>query len=390
MTTPARLADFLLSYCLPVGWLALLSGLFWIGERSHYHQLYYACLAAPTLLLVLLQPKYLALLSKIRVLQLLLVFSAYMLLSASWSGSDESWLSMAKRPLYIGLLVAAAVLMARQQPQRLAQMTAYSAWAAVLCALVSIAYYGYRGEAGRLPGYGALYNPLLSAHVFGFFCVYWLVRWHQQPSLWGWQPLVALAPLWLLLLLTGSRTPLLAIAAALLWLALLQWRQRLWLLIGAALSLILLWQMLQPEQGLLDRGLSYRPAIWLEVLRQVEGHLWFGLGLGHPQVFAVAGLEQALADTHNIELGVLFEGGLIGLALWLAIYAYALGYAWCHRQRNEVLMASALVVFGLVAGLTEGSAFFSRPKEHWFLLWIPLALLAATQPHASSRATSDL
>jgi hypothetical protein len=38
-----------------------------------------------------------------------------------------------------------------------------------------------------------------------------------------------------------------------------------------------------------------------------------------------------------------------------------------------------LVVFGFVAGLTEGSAFFSRPKEQWFLIWIPLALLAATR-----------
>lgn len=378
-------SHFILNYCLPLGWFATLSGMFWIGDRSLYHQLYYLSLATPTLLVVLLQPGCLALLRQVRLLQLFLLFAAYMLLSVTWAGSDDSWLSMSKRPLYIGLLLVAAVLLAEHNQPRLERMTEWSAWVAVLCALASITYYLYRDEGGRLPGYGALYNPLLSAHVFGFFCVYWLVRWHQQPSPWAWRPLLALAPLGLFLLLTGSRTPLVAIAASLLWLTLVQWRKRLWLLYGAALAIALLWQVLQPTHGLLDRGLSYRPAIWLEVLRQLDGHWWFGLGLSHPQVFAVPGLEQPLADTHNIELGVLFSGGLIGLGLWMALYTYALRHAWQQRQRNDVLLASTLVVFGLAAGLTEGSAFFSRPKEHWFLLWIPLALLAATHPRTLPR-----
>ncbi len=33
--------------------------------------------------------------------------------------------------------------------------------------------------------------------------------------------------------------------------------------------------------------------------------------------------------------------------------------------------------YGLVAGMTEGGSFLSRPNEHWFLIWIPLALVAA-------------
>jgi hypothetical protein len=36
-----------------------------------------------------------------------------------------------------------------------------------------------------------------------------------------------------------------------------------------------------------------------------------------------------------------------------------------------------LVVYGLSAGLSEGSNFFSRPNENWFLIWIPLSLVAA-------------
>lgn len=49
-------------------------------------------------------------------------------------------------------------------------------------------------------------------------------------------------------------------------------------------------------------------------------------------------------------------------------------------------------MFGLAAGLTEGNAFLPRPKEHWFLIWIPMALLYALwiqQRFAASRRGED-
>lgn len=380
------LTQFLLNYCLPLGWFALLTGMFWIGERRLYHTLYYVTLAAPTLLVLMLQPRWLGELKTVRLCHLFLLFAAYMLLSFLWSDSDVAWLSMAKRPAYIALVFAAAVVLAHHRPGRLLHTTELAAWAAALAALLSIIYYCYRDEGGRLTGYGALYNALKSTHVFGFFTAYWLCRWYQHSTPLAWGPLVALAPLWLLLLLTGSRTPLLAVAAALLWLAALQWRQRVWLIVATGLAAVLLWQFAQPVDGLLARGFSHRPAIWAEALRQLDGHLLFGLGLNHPQVFAIAQVDEVFADTHNIHLGVWFEGGLVGLGLWLSMFAYALVYAWRRRQQGDVVLASTLVVFGLVAGLTEGSGFFSRPREHWFLLWIPLALLAATQPVAAASA----
>ncbi|MEN0108136.1 MAG: O-antigen ligase family protein [Pseudomonas sp.] len=378
---PSRhaIADFILCHCLPLGWFALLTGLFWVGDRTRYHSLYYLCLAAPTALVLLLQPRWLTTLRPIGLVRLFLLFAAYMLLSLAWSDSTDSLLGLSKRPLYIALLFATVVMLSHRAPTRLIQASNAAAWVAVAAALLSIARYWAGDDHQRLPGYGALYNPLLSAHVYGFFAAYWLCRWYRQANAWHWPSLLALGVLGALLLLTGSRTPLMALAACLLWLGLLHWRRRLWLFVPGAVLMVLAWQLL-PTEGVLSRGLSYRPAIWAEVWRQMDGHLLVGHGLGSPQVFKVAGLPEALADTHNMELGVLFEGGLLGLGLWLLLYGHALVYAWRQRQRTEVLMASTLVVFGLVAGFTEGSAFFSRPKEHWFLLWIPLALLAAPRP----------
>ena len=55
-----------------------------------------------------------------------------------------------------------------------------------------------------------------------------------------------------------------------------------------------------------------------------------------------------------------------------------------NRKSPAVLLASTWLVFGLAAGLTEGNAFLPRPKEHWFLIWIPMALLYALWIQQSS------
>lgn len=380
-------SNWLICYWLPLGWLALFTGMFWIGDRAFYHKLYYATLAAPTLIALALQPGQLKPLLRQPLIILFLLFAAYMTLSAQWADSDETSLSASKRVLYILMLLFSAALITLKHPGRLERVTEIAAIIAVFCAGLSLAYFFYEGAIGRLSGYGALYNPLLSAHVFGFFCAYWLSRWYLDEKAAPLLPLAALAILWALLIFTGSRTPLLALSACILWLAICQWKPRILLVIAAAIGLALIVKVLMSiaapaelqADDLLTRGLSYRPAIWQEALRQIQASPWFGLGYGHPQVFRVEGLDFALADPHNIELAVLFCGGVVGLTLWLLMYAYAMGYAWQQRRQPAVLIASTLVVFGFVAGLTEGNSFFSRPKEHWFLIWIPLALLAATR-----------
>ncbi|MFZ3184860.1 MAG: O-antigen ligase family protein [Pseudomonas sp.] len=378
-TRPQQVSNWLICYCLPFGWLALLTGMFWIGERPHYHKLFYATLALPTLIAVALQPGLLKQLLQQPLIKVFLLFSAYIMLSVLWAGTDETPFSMIKRPLYLLMLLFAACLISLKHPGKLERMTQIAAVIAVLCAGLSLGYFFYESAHGRFRGYGALYNPLLSAHVFGFFCAYWLSRWYLDEKITSPLPLAALLVLWGLLLYTGSRTPLVALSACILWLAICQWKTRILLVIAAAIALGLVAQTLHLTDDLLARGVSYRPAIWQEALHQLQDNLWLGLGYTHPQVFHVDGLNFALADTHNIELSVLFSGGILGLALWLLMYTYAMVYAWQRRQQPAVLIASTLVVFGFFAGLTEGSAFFSRPKEQWFLIWIPLALLAATR-----------
>src|SRR5690606_35623454 len=93
--------------------------------------------------------------------------------------------------------------------------------------------------------------------------------------------------------------------------------------------------------------------------------------------FQVGTHNRIFTDPHNIPLAVLLSGGIIGLALWLNLYFQCLRPAWNNRKDRLVFVLSAATVFGLAASLTEGGDFLSRPKEHWFLIWIPMALLTA-------------
>ncbi|MBN7822718.1 hypothetical protein J0A65_22840, partial [Bowmanella sp. Y57] len=63
--------------------------------------------------------------------------------------------------------------------------------------------------------------------------------------------------------------------------------------------------------------------------------------------------------------------------LWLSMHLLALWTCWKHRSDTYFTIAGALVVYGIGAGLAEGGGILARPKEHWFLTWIPLALVTA-------------
>ncbi|HBP0512022.1 O-antigen ligase [Pseudomonas aeruginosa] len=376
-------------WILPLGWLALLTGMFWVGDRSDYHRLFYILLAAPTLLFVIIQPQLLRPLTRSPLLIAILAFSAYMMLSLLWSTPENSAGSLFKRPLYIVLLLFCVGILALQAPERLCTVTWIAAFGAVLAAIASmIRYYffGYAYEV-RLSGYGALYNPLLSAHVYGAFTALWLMHWIQSRHILAPLPLLALATLCCLLLATGSRTPLIGLAACLVWLLLAGNRKKVLIVIGLAVAGLLVVYFVNPEL-IIQRGVSFRPEIWSESLRQIGEHPWLGHGYDHPMRIKLAN-GMLLADPHNIELGVLFAGGIVGLLLWSAIYALAFVFAWKNRRDPMVLLASTWLVFGLASGLTEGNAFMSRPKEHWFLIWIPLALLYALWVQKSARDKNE-
>lgn len=384
-----KLDDKTTRYVLPIGLIALLTGMFWVGDRSDYHRIFYIFVALPTFITLLIKPTRIVQSSNNAIFLVFLAFSGYILISISWSGTDESFGSLLKRPLYIALLFYCVALIALTEPKRI-QTTLYVSVACAACAaLISMAIFYGSGGHGRLEGYGALYNPLLSSHVYGSFAALalgFLSSTQNKRDLL--LLLISIALLLAMLLATGSRTPLVGLGAAVAWIAMSRANRRaLWILAATCATAILL-IVLMPE-SVTSRGLSYRPEIWKEAWSQIILKPWLGYGFDHPMSFPIEGIRNAFADPHNMELAVLFSGGLIGLLLWLTLYAVTLRFAWHNRHIPLVIAASTALIYGFAAGLTEGNSFMSRPKEHWFLIWIPFALLAGAVVTKKHRANLE-
>lgn len=89
--------------------------MFWVGDRSDYHRLFYILLAAPTLLYVILQPRLLRPLTGSPLFIAFLAFSSYMMLSLSGRPRELHRLA-AQAPLYIALLFFCAAILALEAP----------------------------------------------------------------------------------------------------------------------------------------------------------------------------------------------------------------------------------------------------------------------------------
>ncbi|AHF65749.1 putative lipopolysaccharide biosynthesis protein [Pseudomonas cichorii] len=373
------MSNLITKYLLPLGWLITLTGIFWIWDRALYHKLFYIFLAFPTFLTLVLQPRLLKTLICNPLFIAFGVFSVYILISIAWAVTEDDLPGLLKRPMYVMLLLFSTGIIALHYPARLEQYTRLSALFAVLVAGLSLTYFiVFEMQAGeaRLNGYGVLENPLLTAHVLGAFAAFWLATWFQARKAWNPVPIICLVLLGAAIMATGSRTPLIGLTAALGWLLLVGDRRRSLLAVGVAIAVLITVLLIHPD-AITQRGLSYRPAIWMESLRQIGEHPWLGHGFGTSMTVVIPGLDFTLADPHNMELGVLYSGGILGLALWMTLYGLAIRFCWVYRSHTAVTIAAAWLVFGFASGLTEGNAFMSRPKEHWFLIWMPMALIYA-------------
>lgn len=376
LTWRTRLNDHLTNWVLPLGILLVLTSMMWAGEKQLFQQLFYVFLALPGVILALNDRNLVTALIRSPVFIAFLCFATYFSISISWSGTDESALSLLKRPLYVLCLFFAFSGVAMRRPDRFKAVLQLSAIIAVVAAGMQLALFLISDNGDRLAGYGALHNPLLTSHVFGFFLALWIAYWIRCKQFILPSAILAVAVLGALILATGSRTPLVAITATILWLGLMTGDRRgaiaFGVLVLTGTAILLLW----PE-AVAQRGFSYRPQIWADAIRQAMEYPVLGHGYNHDLRIHIEGIGYPFWDPHNMTLSVFYQGGALGLICWAGLFTSALFLSWKGRKVPMVFAFSATIVYGLVAGMTEGGSFLSRPKEHWFLLWIPFALLTA-------------
>lgn len=374
--TSNRVFDFICLWMLPLGYLLLLCSLFFLPDRSLLHKLYYGLFSIPALIALCLRPRELKELLREPIFIALLLFAGWALLSLSWSPGDDGF-SKFKPPLHTLMLFVGCYLLVRYRSEIVQPLLFSAAIVGLIASIYNLYMFAHIYEPGlRLIGGGAFDNPLLSSHLFGFFCAYWL-----SLSMTCKRPRIlllsipAMAIMFIAVIATGSRTPLVALTLAALWLGFICWNRRSAVLLGtlvlggAAIAVLF-------SNMILERGGSYRLEIWQIVLHKIAEHPWIGHGYD-ASMDVDPGVGYTLSEPHSFALGVLYYVGIFGFIPWLFFQAWGLLSSWRHRLQPLFIIASTWLVFGIGAGLTEGGGIISRPKEHWFLLWIPLALIAA-------------
>jgi len=384
-STSNRIFDFISLWILPIGYFLLLCALFFLPGRSLHHKLFYGLFSIPTLIALCLRPREIKEMLREPVIVALLVFIAWALLSLCWGPHDEPVGGMFKPPLHTLMLFAGCYLLVRYRSDILAPMM----FGAAVIALIAttwflIPFVRYYEPGARLVGGGAFDNPLLSSHLFGFFCAYWLsITMSCKHSRLLWLSLPAMLIMFAAVIATGSRTPLVALTMAALWLSFICWNRRSLVMVGALVAIGLSVFTLFSKM-ITERGDSYRFEIWQIALQKIADHPW--IGHGYSANLAIdPGVGYNFQEPHSFVLGVLYYVGVLGLLPWLFFLGWGLLSSWRQRVQPLLIIASTWLVFGIGAGLTEGGGIISRPKEHWFLLWIPLALIAALSINQRAR-----
>ncbi|NBF05777.1 polymerase [Pseudomonas sp. Fl5BN2] len=375
--TSNRVFDFICLWILPIGYLLLLCAMFFLPGRSMLHKIYYGLFSIPVLIALCTRPSELKGLVREPIFVAMLLFCTWAIVSLAWSPPVDSVLGEIKVPLHLLMLFAGCALLVRYRSEILQPLIFCAAIIALIASIFNLyVFVRYHTPDLRMIGAGAFDNPLLSSHVFGFFCVYWLclsMTCRRYQMLWLSVP--AMTIMFAALIATGSRTPLVALTLAALWLSFISWNRRSLMLLAGMLAggtaVVLLF-----SQMLLERGSSSRFDLWRLALEQIANHPWIGHGY-NASLSLDPGIGFLLQEPHNFALGVLYYVGIFGLLPWLFMQAWALFKSWQLRATPLMILASTWLMFGIGAGLTEGGGILSRPKEHWFLLWIPLALIAA-------------
>ena len=376
-----RMFDFICLWLLPIGLFLLLSDLYFVPDRSIHHKLYYGLFSIPTLIALLLRPREMKTLLQEPLILGLLAFIGWSMFTLIWSPTADSALGLLKPPLHILMLFLGCSLLVKYRSESLQPIFFSAAVIAMLITLYNL--YVFAGEWSpdipeqRMIGAGAFDNPLLSSHAFGFFCIYWLTlgMTSKRKAI-----VMAAAPAFLImfaaLLATGSRTPLVAVVLSMVWLSFICWNRRSLALIGMLTAGAVVVLALFSEMIFL-RGSSFRLDIWRMALELIAQRPFIGHGYEAPLAFDVPQVGYTLSEPHNFALGVLYYVGIIGFIPWVFMQVWGLYSSWRHRVNPLFILASAWLVYGIGAALTEGGGILPRPKEHWYLLWIPLALIGA-------------
>ena len=320
----------------------------------------------------------------VRLAVLILLFVAYLCASALWSSpfSISEALSIGVR----GLLVCAFVLaLAECQLRGLVQRWLGKALGICGGIVVLVAFYVFlstQPEDGRLNGLGQLDSHVIAALVYAIVLVFLLQVLLLDPSrTWRALAMAGILLCALAVFYSDSRNAwvsALSGAGVFLLAHFVHDRQRFVVSLASGSVLFLLLfaiALIEPElrELMLPRGDSFRLDIWSATLERVGDTSWlFGAGIATPDAVGIG--SDVFQHPHNMYLAVLFQGGVVGLAMFCLVISLTLRTLLEFYHLRDAKLALGILGVALPSYLLDGHELVDKVGETWFLFWLPVGL----------------
>lgn len=316
---------------------------------------------------------------------IVVALSAYIPLSSLWStpwdGRDMA--SQATRALLVltfVVCIAESVQVdwfRRRLTQALAILGALAAAAAV------VIFFAEPPEDGRLNGLGQLDTHVTASMVYAVAAVCGLM-WLTDATRSGarWLAGACVVALVIAVVLAGSRNAMVCTAlgiGCLLMANRVATAARFCVVAGAlaavlGVALLAVYSLIPGGADMvLPRGVSFRPAIWTDYAARIaDDGLWFGLGVSTPDLIEVGGYD--VLHPHNLYLAVTYQGGLVALALLLAVIAATLHTLLKNYGEPDAKLALAIWAMALPGYLLDGHELIDKIGWTWLLFWLPVGI----------------
>ncbi len=284
--------------------------------------------------------------------------------------------------LYIPLLLLSLTLLHKTSSELFIRAFLAAAVLGGIMSIVNIVYfYGIREAASysRLIPLGMMETPILSSYIFGTLAVGSFAYLMRATIPLKWQVVLIITVLcnFAYVYFSGSRSPL-AAACCGFALSLITSNSSHKRLFIVATSVIVAALFVWRWESLLERGFSYRPELISLGIQKGLEQFWFGFGVLTDYELTLS-TGASFRTPHNQFVEIFVNLGFIGLCIWVALLISAL---WAGRRyaRSSLtyMMGSAMWVFAVVSGLAEGDSPFERVQQTWFICWIPLCWLLAS------------
>lgn len=408
LTTPLVELPKIWLVILGVGLFVQLSGLLYNNDGSRYATQTYLLLFLPSLVLLFWRRLALDIWRETPGIILLSLLGWVLLTGSINEGSEggpDHWLKII---VLILLYVFAVANFVRHEPAFVWLLVAVLT-VAVVFAWFTLYYQfdvldkpleykelRYRGRLSELGwrGLADLNHPIIAGLYYGVFAVL-LTYLFVGMRVRGWQMgflAVGMLGLLVYVLLTFSRGAWFSVAVGCLAILLLFPNIKSRVLLSAGILLpvaaaCLFWPEIQNE---LKQGVSNRDLIWGTWVARFPEFWLQGAGASADFNFKFPPPHKwSVVHAHSLYLQLWYEYGIVGISLFSLLLLSLLWKGWVCRAQPLARLGLALLVFAMVAMVSDIYAIFHRPSPYWVVVWFPVGILLGVQPRRELEVVSQ-